>query len=1069
MKQLLLITLVILCHNLTVFSQHLEFKNFSNDEGLSNNYVRFLYQDSYGFMWIGTNEGVDRYDGKNFISIKKELNSNIATAICQINPQIMWIGTTNGIVVYNQELRKKIYEHSIFANHGVQSIHKIADSLFCVASNKGLFLYNIITNELHTVIENQVFQSVCYNNVVYIITNSAIQSYDISSRTIRIIQMLENPAKDFKIIGVAKQSLCVSQENKGLTLYSLKSQEVKTLFRNVFHFSNSIIEYNDELWIATRNGIVVLDSVWNVKTIVYDKVNPTFKGKNVLHLFVDTQRNIWVGTEFNGINVCYNNQKKIKHFKHNIYNPQSIQDNQINAIVEISPDIFVLGSSIGLLLFDKNKEIFSKIPGFDKDVLSFCLYKDVLLFGAKEGLFVYDLQTKTIKKIERIPEITIYKIVLYDDRFLLGTWGEGLLELSQNFSEVKQFSVSNTYEKNTVFDILVLPHDELWLATFGEGIVRIKDFSNISNRNIAKFKKENKKIPANEVLVLYKTSENLIWAGVAGQGIFVYNISKDLFVKLANSMGDPFLCAVQFFEYDNMMWFNNSGITVYDKFSKVSHTFGIDYGAQSNYYNMNAGCKSQDGTILMGGINGLNVFLPQELTSFDKSECVPIISKLMIHNKEITTDDVASHGKIIHTSIEFADTLYVSYIHENIQLYVSALGVKNPEILQFSYKIGEQSDWVEMEKGQYTISLTNLKSGNFKLLLRCKDQTGDWSKQVKEIDIVMYPPFWKTTWFYTIVIVIIVLLVLFIVKMREKQLKSDKKRLEQKVEERTQEILHQKEELQLQSELLVQNNNELSRSNRMIKDSIFYAKRIQEAMLPQIDYIRSYLPHSFVLFKPRDIVSGDFYWFKEQNNLLYIVAADCTGHGVPGAFMSMIGSTLLQDIINDNVLYSPAEILCKLDTGIVDALNQSSAQDIDSPDDGMDVSVCIIHKQKQTIQIASANHTVLFFSNESYKVIEGDMYSVGGMFAGSSKKQFTNQELMYEPGMRLYFFSDGFQDQFGGPMQKKFQAYRLYSLLQNIQNESFLKQCDILNTTFDDWKGKNKQIDDVLVIGLELI
>lgn len=1056
---------------LSCFSQDLEFKNFSNDEGLSNNYVRFIYQDSYGYVWIGTNEGVDRFDGKNFLSLKKEINSNIATSICQINNTIMWIGTNNGIVVYNQVMRKKLYDHKKFIQHSVQGIHKIADTLLCISSNKGLFLYNTNTDNVQTIYEHQVFQSVLYDNNVYFITKNSIQGYSIKTGTFRTFQLLQNPAKDFKIIGVVKHSLCISQENKGITTYSIETSQFRNFFSQIFHFSNSIIEYNNDIWIATRNGIAILDSAWNFKTILYDKVNPTFKGKNVLHVFVDNQKNIWVGTEFNGINICYNNQKRIKHYSYNMFNSQSIQDNQINAIVEISPNVFILGSSIGLIRFDKNKEIFTKISGFEKDVLSFCLYKNTLLFGAKEGLFQMDLLTYKITKVAIIPEITIYKIVQYKNSFLIGSWGEGLWELSLNFSSVSKFAVSSKYEQNTVFDILIHSPEEVWLATFGEGLVRIKNFSNVTNRKVEKYTKENsqKFIPANEVLTIFKTNDNKVWLGIAGQGIFVYDIYTDTFKKLANSMGQYFLCAVQFFEHNNTICFNNSGITIFDKYSKVSHTFGIDYGAQSNYFNMNAGCKSQDGTILMGGINGLNVFLPQELTSFEKSECTAVISKLLIQNTEITTDYIAKHGNVIHKAIEFVDTIHLSYLHENIQFYISALRVKNPDILQFKYKIGENSEWIDMDKGQHVISLTQLKPGTISLYIKCKDQIGEWSVTEKQVCLIIYPPFWKTTWFYSIIIIILIGIIYSFIKIRERQLIIDKKRLEKKVDERTQEILHQKEELQLQSELLIQNNNDLSRSNRMIRDSIFYAKRIQDAILPASDFIQTYLPNSFVFFKPRDIVSGDFYWFKEQNDLLYIVAADCTGHGVPGAFMSMIGSTLLQDIIREDTLLNPAQILTKLDAGIVLALNQTSDCEIESPDDGMDIAICIIDKRNQVIQISAANQQVLYLCDDSMKIIEGDIFSVGGIFTSNSKKCFTNYEIMYQNGARLYLFSDGYQDQFGGPLQKKFQANRLISLVNEMQNMPFDEQYKVVESTFNGWKGNNKQIDDVLVIGLELL
>ena len=256
---------------------------------------------------------------------------------------------------------------------------------------------------------------------------------------------------------------------------------------------------------------------------------------------------------------------------------------------------------------------------------------------------------------------------------------------------------------------------------------------------------------------------------------------------------------------------------------------------------------------------------------------------------------------------------------------------------------------------------------------------GVWSDEITQLKITIVPPFWKTTWFYSLLILIFGLSIYVYVKYREHLYKEENAKLERLVRERTKEIEQQKETLKVQSDLLTLNNEELSKSNRLIKDSISYAKRIQDAILPPMHLLQDYFPNAFVLFKPRDVVSGDFYWFFEKEDKLYVAAVDCTGHGVPGAFMSMIGATLLQQLTYKK-LRAPGEILDKLNDGVRSALNQKENASPDSQEDGMDITLCLIDKTAKTVQLAAANHVAYVVYDDIIETIEGDMASVGHVF-----------------------------------------------------------------------------------------
>ena len=276
-----------------------------------------------------------------------------------------------------------------------------------------------------------------------------------------------------------------------------------------------------------------------------------------------------------------------------------------------------------------------------------------------------------------------------------------------------------------------------------------------------------------------------------------------------------------------------------------------------------------------------------------------------------------------------------------------------------------------------------------------------------------------------------------------------------------------KKRIEFQQELLMKSHHELEIKNNQINDSISYAKRIQEAILPSEKLIRKQFPDSFIFFKPKDVVSGDFYWFSELKEKLFIAAVDCTGHGVPGAFMSMIGNTLLNEIVNHKKITDPSKILEELNTGIYASLNQGG--DIEfSQDDGMDITLACIDKAANKVRISAASHMAYIIKDEKISMIEGDIFSIGGIFAKHPDLHFTTHTFDIKNELLVYMFSDGYQDQFGGENNTKFMAKKFKELLFSIRKLPMSEQLKKLDDEYHAWKKDNKQLDDVLVIGLKI-
>ena len=311
------------------------------------------------------------------------------------------------------------------------------------------------------------------------------------------------------------------------------------------------------------------------------------------------------------------------------------------------------------------------------------------------------------------------------------------------------------------------------------------------------------------------------------------------------------------------------------------------------------------------------------------------------------------------------------------------------------------------------------------------------------------------------------------------QLESYTNELEEKVKERTAEIEKQKEEITAQRDSLEQQRNMLSDANanlasaykeieeqkRHIEDSIHYAKRIQTAILPPDEFVKSTLKEHFIFYLPKDIVSGDFYWLSTLNNKAYVAAVDCTGHGVPGAFMSIVGHDQLNYSVTVVGAKKPSDILDALNHGVTKTLRQAKGES--TVKDGMDIALCCIDYENKKLEYSGAYNPLYMVRNNELSQVDANKFPIGA-FVGESLQFFTNHEIDVKEGDVFYIFSDGYQDQFGGPKNKKFLTKRFRELLLEISSYPMDKQKEILEERFLDWKKDVVQVDDILVIGLKI-
>lgn len=316
-------------------------------------------------------------------------------------------------------------------------------------------------------------------------------------------------------------------------------------------------------------------------------------------------------------------------------------------------------------------------------------------------------------------------------------------------------------------------------------------------------------------------------------------------------------------------------------------------------------------------------------------------------------------------------------------------------------------------------------------------------------------------------IVLVILIIFAIITFRAK---NHKQRANNQLKIQNEEIRQQREEIETQAERLKTINTDVTRKNQLIEeknknitDSINYAKRIQNALLPFPQRIGKELEDFFIYYNPKDIVSGDYYWFSESEDKVVVAVADCTGHGIPGAFMSFIGHDMLNHIVNFKGVTQPSEILKQLKLSVIRILRQEQTDNRD----GMDISICVWDKKKNKVHFSGANHSLIYIQNKQLYQTKGNKTTVG-LDEKKNLKDFDEHEINIVGDTCFYLFSDGFVDQFGGNNDKKFMIKNFRELLSTIHMKKMETQGIIIRETIEEWTGEKEQVDDMLVWGFRI-
>ncbi len=801
-------------------------------------------------------------------------------------------------------------------------------------------------------------------------------------------------------------------------------------------------------------GLLIVDGQGEILSII--NKNSGLRVNDIKSVSQDDFHNLWLALN-NGISkVDY--ASPISYYRDN-----TGLSGSIHSIIKYK-GLFYVGTSNGLFVQEDQNMLtqsyrFAEIPNFAYQVWNLNIINGQLIVGTNEGL--YTLRTNRPRQISEINAFSVYYEP--ENRILYVGGSDGLVAFKKYgpWREIKRFDDVKINIKGIAENRSSLYEGtELWLGSSFQGIVKLiitpdmscrftrytGEFDGLSDDWVLPFSLGDSVVFGNRQGMQVFTDEMIVRESVPDSLKDDENFTRGFFSPasfMQNDMNLP-LSAVReqeqfvYLVLDNRVvaFEKESGAMITDPFK------AIDMGKINTLY------TGPEGLLWIGAADGLIRYDVNQEKEFDK------VYHALLNRTSTFNDSVLYFGHLPAGELRDYNPV-LDFKLNHIEFTYSAPYYDQEEKIEFSYRLhGYDTAWSKWSK-LTAAPFTNLKEGDYAFEVKAIN-VYDHESLPASFDFTVLPPWYRTLLAYIAYGLLLLLIIYLAIQISLRRLREKNERLEQLVRERTAEIRAK--------------NITLERQKKEITDSIHYAYRIQNAVLPEHDFLEECFKGHFIFFKPRDIVSGDFYWISESNGQIVVIAADCTGHGVPGAFMSMLGVSFLNKIIRENGITDPDEILEKLRGNVIESLHQRGKEN--EAKDGMDMALTVIDKDKKIMRFAGANNPLYLIKSNELQETKADRMPVA---IHERIEPFRKHQVELEQGDTFYLFSDGYADQFGGPDGKKFKYKQFKELLLSIQDRSMEEQKDILDKTLHEWintpdpdGNPYDQIDDILVIGVRI-
>lgn len=989
------------------------FQRFEPDEKLVGIDAVVINQDAQGRIWIGTNTaGVFVYDYNTVIQYDQDsgLPGNIVRSIYFDHNQVPWVLTSEGLVYRKDHKWQKVTDSRGLLSKGVLSMIQVNDGSFWFGTQgNGLvhkrgngYTYYDADDGL---LDNYVFSLGQRGDSLLIGTTNQglIVHYHNRFSKPKIPEIenawISNVVSRPNGLDIVSSAGLVRYDTSGK--YSILTED-NGLASNDLYFG--LRDRENNLWLTSGNGVSCLRGE---EIVSFDETSG-LSDEKITCLSLLGNGNLLVGTYGFGINILNRSGLEIQRIE-----IPEIMNVKITSVVELA----------------RQSELWVGAEQSDQGIV---------VLKKKNGTYVYD---RSVPAIKGTALQTITKLWAENDGTVwVGTFNAGLYRISG--TDTTHYSKNNLLPGNEVYTFVIDRNGMPWVSLYQKGVYRF---------NGTKFESIHQQYSLKDKIVLSMDIDERgnVYLGHKTSGLTIIADKKVIeFTKKAGLLSNQ----IQSVNYDNyQLWLGTDQGVNKLVFSPEFQLLGLEsYNEKSGLLN----AEIQQNAVLVtgqhvwvGSSSGLSRLLRNNV---NRPTVKPVLE--IQHVKLFFEDQNWKSKGLEVNNFGVPSALELGYKENHLTFQFNALTTAD---VQYSYLLeGAETEWTPFsDKNEATYS--NLQPGSYVFKVRAKTNFGIES-EILELPVMIRSPFWQTAWFRISLVAFFALLVWLFIRFRENRYREQQQKLENTVNERTREVVQASERAETQRQLVEQKNKE-------ILDSISYAKRIQTAMLPALDELNRHFPELSVFYQPKDIVAGDFYWFEQVGNFKMLAVADCTGHGVPGAIVSVVCYNALNRAVREYKLTRPGEILDKTREIILDELSKHD----ENVKDGMDISLLVIDEVTQEITWAGANNPLWIVPMDGGDVVEfkGDKQPIG---MHVNNEPYTTHKIELQAGDTVVMLTDGYCDQFGGQQGKKFKAANLKQLLLSNRNEAATQLGERLKSTFSDWKNNEEQVDDVCLVLLKL-
>lgn len=1025
-------------------AQNFSFKDYGSEYGIPSGFVYTITQADNGFLWVGTGNGLARFDGYNYYAVAypDSVQSRNPTVSLRDNKGTIWFGCSDGSLFSTHG--NSIQSVPIKNTRSISSILLGPDSMIYIIP-QGQTIYRIDPEKPSEyrqfgIPEGYNIFSASFTNSGDILlgTQGSLLECSLMEDTLHVRSVLD----EFNYSVVS--SICTTGDEstfiigtEGLGLFLMNNAGGKMILTRFQRHPEwealdvkSIYDGNEGNYMVSTFGAGVIEfhlNGNNAESIKLYNTNNGLSADDVQLVFRDCEQNYWFGLFGNGLSMLSSNA-----FSH--FNPgQNSTENNIIYVGRWYENV-MLGTPQGFHVFDQESgkslsftSLSSATGGVQ--ILSYHIDDQQNLWIGTEGKGLYVRGNDgTVRFFYRTGDSGADKVndIEADDNFIWLATTNGVIVLNKKTRSLKmKFDMSNGLPHNSIKKI-VLKDSNAWIGTESDQLYVIDKKFNISAAGCSM-----NGSTINKVFALTRDTRGAVWAATSGNGVFACFGDSVSSLTRVNGLLSNYCYSILADTRRNIWIGHQKGFSRYDTGTDVVRTYGADY-AKNGTCNTN-GMFEYDDKIFIGTTEGLIMYDRLKDKKSDVSNFNNITS-IVINDVECPLQSVIA----------------LPYNKYRVSVNYSAVNFSDPEKVYYStFMENFDHEWSKLSVNRSVYY--NISDGKYIFHLMSVDENGKSEEGIQTLTLIIEKPLYKKWWFIASIIFVLAAVVFLIIKRRDKVQKEIQEYLEKELAARTSVVMKQKGEIELQ--------------NLEITDSINYAKRIQSSILPDITKLKETFSEAFILFHPRDIVSGDFYWFDKVDDEKFImVCADSTGHGVPGAFMSMIGSTLLQDIVSRQKISTPSQVLSLLDEQIFSTLNQNV--EVGVSNDGMDMVVCEFNIKTRQMRFASAMRPIIIVMSGVPYYVKGNRSSVGG--ESVIEKYYDDQEYYLNEGDSIYLFSDGLPDQFGGPDGRKMKIARLKKIIEEVSGLPMRDQEKAISDFFFEWKGDFEQVDDILLMGIRV-